>query len=129
MTVLIMYAMADHDRCFMAIGVLNGLAAADPFAKVREMIEDMIASLQKESKEEAQKKNYCDSEIQKSDHALKSTTQQMNDAVFARDEAEGKAAQADEEAKKLAEELMQMQADKSEADKMRATEKNDNGLQ
>jgi len=41
-------------------------AAADPFAKVRGMVEDMIAKLLQEAAEEADKKAFCDEELSKS---------------------------------------------------------------
>jgi len=41
-------------------------AAADPFAKVRSMVEDMIAKLMQEAAEEATKKAFCDEEMSKS---------------------------------------------------------------
>jgi len=41
-------------------------AAADPFAKVRGMVEDMIAKLLQEAAEEADKKAFCDEEMSKS---------------------------------------------------------------
>jgi len=42
-------------------------AAADPFGKVRDMIEDMIAKLQHEAAEEATQKAFCDEETGKSE--------------------------------------------------------------
>jgi chromosome segregation ATPase len=41
-------------------------AAADPFAKVRGMVEDMIAKLMQDAAEEADKKAFCDEEMSKS---------------------------------------------------------------
>jgi len=42
-------------------------AAADPFGKVRTMVEDMIAKLQHEAAEEATQKAFCDEETGKSE--------------------------------------------------------------
>jgi chromosome segregation ATPase len=40
-------------------------ASADPFGKVRSMVEDMIAKLMQEAAEEANQKAFCDSELSK----------------------------------------------------------------
>merc|ERR1719258_273114 len=41
-------------------------AAADPFAKIKGLIENMIAKLQNEANEEATQKAFCDEETSKS---------------------------------------------------------------
>merc|ERR1719454_403461 len=48
-----------------ALVSLSYRAAADPFAKVRGMVEDMIAKLQQEAAEEATHKAFCDEEMSK----------------------------------------------------------------
>merc|ERR1719183_3483166 len=42
--------------------------AADPFAKVKELIQKLIEKLVKEATEEASKKGFCDTEMGKSKH-------------------------------------------------------------
>merc|ERR1719453_2152891 len=41
---------------------------ADPFAKVKELIQKLIERLVKEATEEASKKGFCDTEMGKSEH-------------------------------------------------------------
>merc|ERR1719174_2744383 len=48
-----------------ALVSLSYRAAADPFAKVRGMVEDMIAKLQQEAAEEGTHKAFCDEEMSK----------------------------------------------------------------
>merc|ERR1719408_643719 len=46
-----------------ALVALAYRAAADPFVKIRGMVEDMIAKLMQEAAEEATQKAFCDTEI------------------------------------------------------------------
>lgn len=54
--------LASRVSALTRYGTANG---DDPFAKVRGLIEDMIARLIKEKNEEAQMKKYCDEEMKK----------------------------------------------------------------
>lgn len=98
-------------------------AAADPFAKVRSMIEDMITKLQEEAAEEADQKAFCDKEIGES-KASQADKQGKLDKVTARlGEAEATTATLTEEISKLSKEVAENDAAMSEATAQRNEEK------
>merc|ERR1719326_2785103 len=103
----------------MRLGAAN---SADPFAKVKGLITDMIATLESEAEEDASHKAYCDKEMSE-------TTAKKDDLTAESDKlstkiAQDKAASAKlkEEVATLQQELASMAKAKAEADKLRAEE-------
>merc|ERR1719311_78902 len=108
---------------------LNLLAmkiAADPFAKVKELIQQLITRLLTESQNEATQKGWCDTEIGKAntdrDHRMADTKSLSAEALVL--EAEKK--NQEELIKTLSEELAAVQSDHSEATRIREAEKAEN---
>jgi len=100
--------------------------AADPFAKVKELIQQLITRLLTESQNEATQKGWCDTEIGKAntdrDHRMADTKSLSAEALVL--EAEKK--NQEELIKTLSEELAAVQSDHSEATRIREAEKAEN---
>jgi len=97
--------------------------AADPFAKVKKMIDSMITRLLNEANEDAQHEGFCDKEIGKS----KVTRNKLNEDIDALTAAveEGKATimHLTEEMATLTKEVADLDASMAEATKIRSDEK------
>merc|ERR1719359_2820290 len=108
------------------LGLLAMKIAADPFAKVKELIQQLITRLLTESQNEATQKGWCDTEIGKAntdrDHrGLEGQSLSAEALVL---EAEKK--NQEELIKTLSEELAAVQSDHSEATRIREAEKAEN---
>merc|ERR1719482_2320378 len=97
--------------------------AADPFAKVKKLIDDMITRLLNEANEDAQHEGFCDKEIGKS----KVTRNKLSEDIDALEAAveEGKATimHLTEEIATLTKEVADLDASMEEATKIRTQEK------
>jgi hypothetical protein len=98
-------------------------AAADPFAKVRSMIEDMIAKLLQEAAEEATQKAFCDKEIGESKASQKDKEGKLGKINARLGEAESNSAALSEEIAKLSKEVAENDAAMSAATEQRNEEK------
>jgi len=98
-------------------------AAADPFAKVRGMVEDMIAKLMQEAAEEADKKALCDKDISES-KATKADKDGKIAKLDARiEKAEAAIAELTEGISALSKEIAETNAAVTEATAIREEEK------
>merc|ERR1719178_400252 len=86
----------------MASVMRLGSAAGDPFAKVKGLITDMIATLEQEAEEDATQKAYCDKEMSE-------TTAKKDELTAESDKLSTKIAQDKAASTKLKEEVATLQ--------------------
>jgi len=96
---------------------------ADPFAKVKALITDMVAKLEQEAEADATKKAYCDKELAESDKKKTDKTDDLDKLSVKIEKASSSSAQLKNDVARLEKELAELAAAQNEADKIRAEEK------
>merc|ERR1719199_1279348 len=99
------------------------LVGADPFAKVKGMIQEMIEKLVAEAKEEAGKKAFCDKEMAETKAKMEDKQGEVDDLTTKIDKAAAKIAKLKEEVSVLEKELGEIAAEQKVANEIRANEK------
>jgi tetratricopeptide (TPR) repeat protein len=106
--------------------VLAALAthvAADPFAKVKKMIKDLIVRLMEEANEEAEHKGWCDTELSTNEQTRKEKTEAVETLHAEIDQLEASIAKLTEDIGELSKAVAELDAAMSEATKLRTDEK------
>merc|ERR1719333_2080872 len=109
-----------------ALMQLAEVAAADPFAKVKGLIEEMIASLLKQAEEEATQKAFCDEEMGKSKKSQADKTSKLDKFTARVDKATSGKAELEGAVKQLEAEIAEIDKATAEATKIRTAENADN---
>jgi len=115
-------ALAQLASRISVVARYGGKDGADPFAKIKGLISDMIAKLVKEAEEEATEKAYCDEQMAKTEakkSELDDTVAKLTNKI---DRAASKSASLKEEVVELEAELAALAKSQSEMDKIRAEE-------
>jgi len=99
------------------------LVGADPFAKIKGLIAEMIDKLVAEAAKEAAHKAFCDKELKETKAKKEDKESELDDLTMKIDKATAKIAKLTEEIATLEEELGAIAAAQKEADEMRAEEK------
>jgi len=108
----------------MAVAIRHASStAADPFAKVKELIKGMIETLLEDAQAAASHKAYCDKELGESAEKKAEKTATIDKLSTQIDSMTSKSAQLKEQAAKLQKELADLSRSQGEMDKIRAEEK------
>merc|ERR1719324_1562494 len=99
------------------------LTSADPFAKVKGMIQEMIEKLVAEAKEEADHKAFCDKEMSETKAKMEDKQEEVDDLTTKIDKSAAKVAKLKEEIATLEQELMKIADEQKVANEMRESEK------
>merc|ERR1719316_850222 len=94
----------------------------DPFAKVKGLIEEMIAKLMKEAEAEASHKAYCDEEMAKTKAKKEELQADIEKLTSKIDTAAARSADLKEDVKELQKELAELEKLQAEMDKVREDE-------
>jgi len=112
--------LASRMSSAMRMGVAAG---EDPFAKVKGLITDMIATLEKDAEGEATQKAYCDKAMAEATAKNDDLTAEQDSLSTKINQAKSSSTKLKQEVATLQNELAGMASAKAEADKIRAEEK------
>jgi len=110
----------------LALSALAGRAGANPFKKIKGLIQSLIERLLAESEAEASKKGFCDTEIAKAEHDRDARFEQSNDLNRELKGLEAKEDELNQEIKELTEDIKDTKEDLKKATTDRNKEKDDN---
>merc|ERR1719161_3208617 len=102
---------------------MASLMDADPFAKIKGMIQEMIEKLVAEAAKEAEHKAYCDKEMGETKVKKEDKTEEVEDLTVKIDKATSKIAKLKLDINTLMKELAKIAEEQQTADKIRAEEK------
>jgi len=108
--------LASRIAAIAHYGASNG---EDPFAKIKGLIQDMIAKLEREAGSEATEKAYCDEQIAKTEFKKGELEDDIAKATSRIDQSAAKSAQLKAEIKDLEAELAALARSQAQMDKIR----------
>jgi len=108
------------------LSLLAQKLVADPFGKVKKMIDDMITRLLNEANADAEHEGFCDTEVGKSKVTRAKLTEDIDSLMAAVEEGKSTIMSLTEEIALLNKEVAELDSSKSEATKMRVAEKAQN---
>merc|ERR1719375_2577883 len=115
-------ALAQLANRMTAAARMGAAAGEDPFAKVKGLINDMIAQLLKEAEEEAAHKGYCDKEMAETKAKKEELTDEITALTTKIDKMSADSAKLKEEVAVLSKELADLEKSQREMDKLREEE-------
>ena len=102
---------------------LGSHSGEDPFAKVKELVADMLAKLQKEAEEDATQKAFRDKGMKETKAKKDDKTAEVEKLTTKKEQKEAQSAKLKEEVATLQKELAEIASTQSEMDSLRAEEK------
>merc|ERR550514_1665414 len=108
------------------LGLLAEKVAADPFAKVKKLIDDMITRLLEEANAEAEQKGFCDKEIGTNKITRDKLTSEIDELDAAIEEGKATIMKLTDDIAKLTKEVAELDAAMEEATNLREAEKEKN---
>jgi chromosome segregation ATPase len=102
-----------------AVIKLKGASGEDPFAKIKGMIQDMIAKLEQEAASAADEKAYCDDEMSKTAEKKDELEDDIEKLTAKMDKADATSVMLKNEVKQLQMELASLAKSQAEMDKIR----------
>lgn len=118
-------ALAQLASRISAVIRYGASSGEDPFAKVRSLISDMIAKLEKEAGAEANEKSYCDEEMAKTAAKKQELDYQISKLTAKIDKSAAKSASLKDSVKTLQKELADLAKSQADMDKIRSEERTD----
>merc|ERR1719271_301030 len=113
-------AKVIHSRVLSAIAAR---VSADPFAKVKKMIKELIVKLMEEAQAEAEHKGWCDTELATNEHTRKEKTEAVETLHAEIDELKASIAKLTEEITDLTKAVAELDAAVATATSVREEEK------
>merc|ERR1719454_863375 len=107
----------------MAVAMRGGENSADPFAKVKGLIQNMIEKLEKDAEADATEKAFCDKEMAETEAKKADKEADIEKLSTSIDSMSAKSAKLKEEVGTLQKELSEVAKAQAEMDKLRAEEK------
>merc|ERR1740117_1925647 len=108
------------------LGLLSEKIGADPFAKVKKLIDDMITRLLEEANADAEKEGWCDTEMGKSKVTRNKLSEEIDGLDAAIEDGKGTIMKLTQELADLADEIKDLDAQMGEATQLRQEEKEKN---
>lgn len=102
---------------------LGSSSGDDPFAKVKELVSDMLDKLQKEAAEDATQKAFCDKEMKETKAKKDDKTAEVEKLSTKKEQKEAHSTKLKEEIATLQKELAEIASTQSEMDSLRGEEK------
>jgi len=102
------------------ISTVLRFGGADPFGKVKGLIQDMLAKLEKQADEEAEEKAFCDEQMAKTEQKKSELEQDVAKQTSRIDQAAADSDKLKDEVKTLEAELAALAKEQAEMDKIRA---------
>lgn len=108
-----------------SVSMLNlvSVASSQPFDKVKGLLTDLIAKLEKEAEEAADTHAFCQEEKKKNDAGIKKNTDKIDQLTARLDKAKAKVAGLSEDIERLTGEVADIEKSQAEATKIREEEK------
>jgi len=118
------YLLSESQRLHSKnLNLLAEKIAADPFAKVKKLIDDMITKLLEEANADAEKEGWCDTEMGKSKVTRNKLSEEIDGLDAAIEDGRATMMKLTQEVADLAKEIEDLDAEMSEATELRTNEK------